>query len=158
MRNTQQVFLPQEEYGLLQDDGEIVGVLSLKLVDKLDEVAVTVLGKVLGAQVHQLILGLDLVDANLAPLYQFLHEKISQRDLLCARTVGATAGDVQRRHVANGHRHAAEALVEVQLQHHVGEEHRLLHCPSSRHKLCLHRGLCGQPLQSHLEATDHEQD
>ena len=35
----------------------------------------TVLAKVLGAPVRQLILGIDIVDADLALLYQFLHEK-----------------------------------------------------------------------------------
>ena len=49
-------------------------------------------------------------------------------------------------------RDAAEALIEAQLQHHVGAEHSLLHYQSCRHELYLHRGLCGQPLQSHLEA------
>ena len=49
---------------------------------------------VLGAQVCQLILALDVVDADLA-LHQFLHEKIKpQRDILCARNVGTVAGNV----------------------------------------------------------------
>ena len=43
----------------------------LKLADKLDEVAVTVLAKVLGAQVRNLILGLGVVDADL-DLHQLL--------------------------------------------------------------------------------------
>ena len=90
-----------------------------------------VLAKVCGAQVHQLILRLKVtVDAYLALFHQLLHEKVPQRDVLCARTVGAVAGDVQRRRVVAEQRHAAEDLVEVQLQHHVGTEHRLLHCQS----------------------------
>ena len=103
-----------------------------------------VLAKGLGAQVHQLVLGLDVVDADLALLYQFLHGKIPQCNVLCARTLGAVAGDAQR--------HAAEALMKVQLQHHVGAEHRLFRCQSFRYELCLHRGLCGQPLQFHRKA------
>ena len=106
-----------------------------------------VLAKVLGAEVCQLILALDVVDANLALLHQFLHEKIPQRDVLCARTVvGAVAGDVQYRRIVHIQRHADEALIEAHLQHHVGAEHRLFNCQSCRHKLCLHRGLCGQSL------------
>ena len=56
------------------EDYELVGVLSLKLADEFNEVAVTVLAKVLGAQIHQLILGLDVVDADLALLHQLLRE------------------------------------------------------------------------------------
>ena len=42
----------------------------------------TVLAMVLGAQVYQLTLALDVVDADLA-LHQFLYEKlIPQRDML----------------------------------------------------------------------------
>ena len=113
----------------------------------------TVLAKVFGTQVRQSILALDVVDADLALLRQFLPAKITQRDVLCSRTVGAVAGDVQRRHVVDIQRHAAEALIEAKLQHHVGEEHHLLHCQSCRHELCLHHRLCDQPLQSHLEAV-----
>ena len=59
------------------------------------------LAEVLGAQVRQLILTLDVVDAELA-LHQVLHEKITpQRDMLCTRNVGKVAGDVQRRHVTD---------------------------------------------------------
>ena len=47
MRNTQ-ILLPQEEDDLPLEDDELVGVLSLKLVDGLEEVAVVVLAKVLG--------------------------------------------------------------------------------------------------------------
>ena len=54
------------------------------------------IAKELGAQVRQLILGLDVVDANLSLLHQSIHEKISLRDLLCAKIVGAVVGDVQR--------------------------------------------------------------
>ena len=54
------------------------------------------LASVLGAQVCQLILTLDVVDAGLALLHKFLHEKLPQRDVLCTRTVGAVAGDVKR--------------------------------------------------------------
>ena len=134
MCNTQ-VFLAQGD-----DDLPLV-------VDELDGVTVTVLAMVLGVQVCQLILALDVVDAVFA-LHQFLHEKIiPQRDMLCARNVGTVAGDVRRRRVIDKQRHAAGAFVEAQLQHHVGEEYRLLlYCQSHCHDLCLHRGLCGQPL------------
>ena len=151
MSNTQ-VFLAQEDDGLPPEDGELDDVLSLKLVDELDQVALMVLAKVLGAQVCQLILGLDVEDADLALLHQLLHEKIPQRDTFCARTTGAVASHVQRRRAVEVQRHAAEALVKAQLQHHVGAEQRLQYCQSYRSELCLHRGLCGQPLQSHLEA------
>ena len=67
MRNAQ-VLLPQE-------DDDLVGVLSLKLVDVVDEVAVTVFAKVLGAQVQQPMFGLDEVDAGIAHFQQLLHEK-----------------------------------------------------------------------------------
>ena len=60
---------------------EVVGVSSLKVVDELDEVAVTVLAMALGAQVRQLTLALDVVDADLA-LHQFLHEKIMNTAIL----------------------------------------------------------------------------
>ena len=63
----------------------------------------------LGAQVCQLILALDVVDADFALLHDFLYEKISQQDMLCARTVGMVASDVQCRHVVDIQRHAAEA-------------------------------------------------
>ena len=79
-----QVLLPQE-------DDELVGVSSLKLVDELDEDAVAVLAKMLGVQVRQLILGLYVVDTDFALLHHLLHEKVPQRDVLCARTVGAVA-------------------------------------------------------------------
>ena len=69
------MFLAQEDDGLPLVVDELVGVSSLKLVNELDEVAVTVLAMVLGAQVCQLILALDVVDADLALLHQFLHEK-----------------------------------------------------------------------------------
>ena len=78
---------------MLEDD-ELVGILSLNLVDELDDVAVTVLAKVLGAQVRQLILGLNKVDADLALLHQLLPEEVPHRNVLCARAVGAVAGDV----------------------------------------------------------------
>ena len=94
----------------------------------------TVLAKVLGAQVRQLILALDdVLDADLA-LHQFLHEQIiPQRDVLSTRNLGTVAGDMQRRRVIDIQRHAAEALIEVQLEYHVGAEYRLLlHCQSSR--------------------------
>ena len=136
-----------------KDDGlplvidELVGVSSLKVVDELDEVAVTLLAMVLVAQVRQLTLALDVVDADLA-LHQFLHKnKTPQRNMFCARNVDIAAGDVQRRRVIDVQRHAAKALTEAQLRHHVGAEYRLLlHCQSRHHELCLHRGLCGQPL------------
>ena len=77
-----QVLLTHKDDGLPLVVDELVGVSSLKIVDELDEVAVTMLAMVLGAQVRQLILALDVVDADLA-LHQFLHEKIiPQRDML----------------------------------------------------------------------------
>ena len=105
----------QEDDGLPLEDDELVGVLSLKLVDEFDEVAVTMLAKVLGYNVRQLILRLDIVDANLVILHQLLHKEISQRDVLCARTVDAVAGDMQCRRAADVQRHAAEALAKAQL-------------------------------------------
>ena len=97
MTNTQ-VFLTHKDDGLPLVVDELVGVSSLKVVDELDEVAVTALAMVLDAQqVRQLTLALDVVDADLA-LHQFLHEKIiSQGDMLCARNAGVVAGDVQHR-------------------------------------------------------------
>ena len=147
MVSNTQVFLTHKYDGLPSVVDELVGVLSLKVIDELDEVAVMMLAMVLGAQVRQLTLALDVVDADLA-LYQFLHEKIiPQPDMLCARNVGTVAGDVQRRRIIDMQRHAAEALTEAQLRHHVGAEYRLIfHCQSPPHELCLHRGLCGQPL------------
>ena len=114
MSNTQ-VFLAQKDGSLPLVVDEHVGVSSLKLVDELDELAMTVLAMVLGAQVFQLILALDVADAGLALLHQFLHEKISQPDVLCARTVGTVADDMQRRRIIDIQRHAAEALLEAQL-------------------------------------------
>ena len=143
-----QVLFTHKDDGLPLVVDELVGVSSLKVVDELDEVAVTVLAMVLGTQeVRQLTLALDVVDADLA-LHQFLHEKIiPQRDMLCARNVGMVAGDVQRQRVIDMQRHAAKALTEAQLRRHVGAEYRfLLHCQSRRHEFCLHRGMCGQPL------------
>ena len=70
-----QVFLAQKDDGFLLVDYELVAVLSLKFVGGLDEVAVTGLAKVLGAQVCQLILALGVVDADHALLHQFLDEK-----------------------------------------------------------------------------------
>ena len=128
MNNTQ-VFLAQKDDDLPLVVDELVGILSLKRVDELDKVAVTVLAKVLGAQVYQMILALYVGNADLALLHQFLHEKKTQRDMLCARTVGTRAGDVQLRRVIDIQRQAAEALIEAQLQYyHVEEKHRLLHC------------------------------
>ena len=87
MTNTQ-VLLTHKDDGLPLVVDELVGVSSLKVVDELDEVVVTVLAMVLGAQeVRQLTLALDVVDADPA-LHQFLHEKIiPQHDMLCARNV-----------------------------------------------------------------------
>ena len=73
MINTQ-VLLTHKDDGLLLVVDELVSVSSLKVVDELDEDAVTVLAMVLGGQVRQLTLALDVVDADLA-LHQFLHEK-----------------------------------------------------------------------------------
>ena len=94
------------------------------------------LGKVFSAQVCQLILGFDVVSADLALPYQLLYEKVPQRDVLCARTVDAVVGDMSGRRIVGVHWHAAEALVEVQLGHHVGAEHHLFHyltCLPTRH-------------------------
>ena len=55
----------QEDGGLPLEDYELIGVLIPKLVDELDEVTVDT---DLGAQVRQLVLGLDVVDANIALL------------------------------------------------------------------------------------------
>ena len=71
MINTQ-VLLTHKDDGLLLVVDELVSVSSLKVVDELDEDAVTVLAMVLGGQVRQLTLALDVVDADLA-LHQFLH-------------------------------------------------------------------------------------
>ena len=113
---SKQVLLTHKDDGLPLVVNELVGVSSLKVVDELDEVAVTVLAMVLGAQVRQLTLILDVVDADLS-LHQFLHEKVTpQRDMLCARNVGTVVGDVQRRRVIDIQRHAAEVLTEAQPQ------------------------------------------
>ena len=64
MSNTQ-VFIVQEGGGFLLVFGELVFDSSLKLVDELDEVAVTVLTQVFGAHVCQLIFALDVVDTDL---------------------------------------------------------------------------------------------
>ena len=109
MTNTH-LLLTHKDDGLILVVDELVGVSSLKVVNVLDEVAMTVLAMVLGAQVRQLTLALDVVDADLA-LHQLLHEKIiPQRDMPCARNVGTVVGDVQRRRVIDMQRHAAEAL------------------------------------------------
>ena len=109
-----QVFLTHKDGDLPLVVDEPVGVLSLKLIDKLDEVAVTMLA-MLGAQTCQLIFAVDIMDADLA-LHQLLHEKIiPQRDMLCARNVDMVTGDVQCRRVINMQPHAAETLTEAQL-------------------------------------------
>ena len=72
MTNNKQAFLAQEDDVLPLVVGELVGVSNLKVVDELDEVAMTVLAMVLGAQLRQLTLALEVVDADLA-LQQFLH-------------------------------------------------------------------------------------
>ena len=149
--SSREVFLAQEDDGLPLEDEELVGVLTLKIVGKIDEVAVTVLAKVLGAQIWQLILALDVVDAGFALRHQLLHEKISQCDMLCATSVGTVANDVQHRCVVNIQRHAAEALTEAQLQYHIGAERRLLHFQSCLHELRLYCELCALPLQFHHE-------
>ena len=98
MTNTQ-VLLTRKDDGLPLVVDELVGVSTLKVVDELDEVAVAVLAMVLGAQLRQLTLALDVVGADLA-LHQFSHEKIiPQRHLRCTRNVGTVVGDVQRRRV-----------------------------------------------------------
>ena len=69
MTNTQ-VLLTHKLDALPLVVDELVGVSSLKVVDELNKIAVTVLAMVLGAQeVRQLTLALDVVDADLA-LYQ----------------------------------------------------------------------------------------
>ena len=73
MTNTQ-VLLTHKDDGLPLVVDKLLGVSSLKVLNELDEVAVTVLVMVLGAQVRQLTLALDVVDADLA-LDRFLHEK-----------------------------------------------------------------------------------
>ena len=67
MRN-KQVLLAQKDDSLPLVVDELISVSNLKLVDKLDAVAGTVLAMVLGAQVCQLILALDVVDADLASI------------------------------------------------------------------------------------------
>ena len=88
------VKIMQGDGGLPLEDDELLGVSSLQLVEGLDKVAVTVLANMVGAQVRQLILALDVMDADLALLHQFLHEKIPQCDVFYARTGGAVADDV----------------------------------------------------------------
>ena len=79
-----QVLLTHKDDGLPLVVDKLVGVSSPKVVDELDEVAVTVLAIVLGAQVRQLTLALDVVDADLA-LHQFLHEKVTPQRTCFAR-------------------------------------------------------------------------
>ena len=69
LTNTQ-VFLTHKGGGLHLVVDKLGGVLSLKVVDELDEVVVTVFAMVLGAHVCQVILALDVVDADLALLHQ----------------------------------------------------------------------------------------
>ena len=68
LSNTQVFFAQKDEIddGIPLDDDELVGVLSLKLADELDDVAVAVLAKVLGTQVRQLIFALDVVGVDVA--------------------------------------------------------------------------------------------
>ena len=62
-----QVLLTHKDDGLPLVVDELVGISSLKVVDELDEVTVTVLAMVLGAQeLRQLTPALDIVDADLA--------------------------------------------------------------------------------------------
>ena len=97
-----QVLLPQEDDGLpLENDG-LVGV------------ALTVCAKVLGAQVREVILSLDACQSSPPP--RALARKSTSCDGLCARTVGAVAGDVQYRRCIDVQQRAAEALVEALLQ------------------------------------------
>ena len=114
MTNTQ-ILLTHKDDGLPLVVDELVGVSSLKVVDELDEVAVTVLAMVLDDQeVRQVTFALDAVDADLA-LHQLLHEKIiPQRDMLCARNVGTVVGDVQCRRVFDIQQHVAKALTKAQ--------------------------------------------
>ena len=69
MTNTQ-VLLTHKYDGPPLVVDELAGVSSFKVVDELDEVAVTVLAMLLGGQVRQLTLALDVVDADLV-LHQF---------------------------------------------------------------------------------------
>ena len=74
MTNTQ-VLLTHKVDGLPLVVNWLVGISSLKVVNELDEVAVTVLTMVLGAhKVRLLALALDVVDADLA-LHQFFARK-----------------------------------------------------------------------------------
>ena len=62
-----QVLLTHKDDGLPLVVDELVSVSSLKVIDELDEIAVTVVAMVLGTQeVRQLTLALDVVDADLA--------------------------------------------------------------------------------------------
>ena len=74
--------------GLPLKDDELVGVLSHQLDDELHEATGMVLAKVLDTQVYQLILDLDVVDTDLDLLHQLFREKIPQRNVLSAKTVG----------------------------------------------------------------------
>ena len=56
-----QVFFTLKDDGLPLVVDELVDVLSLEVVDELDEVVVTMLAMMLGAQVCQLILAVDVV-------------------------------------------------------------------------------------------------
>ena len=56
------------------------------------------------------------MDADLALLHQFLHKKIPQRDVLCARTVGAVAGDVQRRRVVDIPKLSSKPISNITLE------------------------------------------
>ena len=64
--------------------------------------------KMIGTQVCQLILGFYVMDADLALFHQFLYEKIPQRNILGARTVGVVASGTPRLRLVNVQRHAAK--------------------------------------------------
>ena len=80
MRN-KKGFLPWKDDGLPLEDDELIVVLSLKLVDELGEVTVTVVAKGLGTQVRHLILGFGVVDSDLAFLHQVLSENIPKHQV-----------------------------------------------------------------------------
>ena len=64
----------------------------------------------LGDHVCQLILAFGVVNDDLALLHKILHEKIPQRDMPCARTVGTVAGDMQCRRLLDIQRNAASIV------------------------------------------------
>ena len=74
---------------------------------------VTVLVGVLGSEIDDLVLCFYKVDGDLTLLHSFLHEEVSQYDVLRVRAVCAVAGDVKYQCVVDVKRHAAEPLLEA---------------------------------------------